>query len=77
MKTLIREDGMQIQTTWRELPKKTKGLRFSPETPVVLTIKENLSTPTKDDAFQSLLDFKPIKGIRPVVDVIREIRDTE
>jgi hypothetical protein len=38
---------------------------------------ENLTT--KESAFQSLLDFKPIKGktSKPIVEIIREIRDTE
>jgi len=30
-----------------------------------------------DDAFQAILDFKPIRGTRPVVDVLREIRENE
>ena len=79
--------GMEIETTLRDLPKKVQGLKLSLDTPIKIIIEElnsrvesamqqKIKTKPSDD-FQALLNFKPIKGKRPVVEVIREIRASE
>ena len=63
----------------KDFESRMRELNVSPDTVVTITWQEEkiLAQCPVSKAFEAILNIKPSQGIRPVVDVVREIREKE